>query len=147
MVPLKDDAVAKGPTLVITLLLTSGARHPFKLDGKYLHKRNVEVEENNPYNLSVYKLKELILREWRDEWESKPASPSSIRLISFGKLLDDKAALRDARLSDDSANVLHMTIKPQDFIEEDDGGKAAKASFASAAHPEQRSPGCRCVIL
>ncbi|RMZ87862.1 hypothetical protein DV736_g4920, partial [Chaetothyriales sp. CBS 134916] len=147
MVPLKDDPIAKGPTLVITLLLTSGARHPFKLDGKYLQKRNVEVEENNPYNLSVYKLKELILREWREEWESKPASPSSIRLISFGKLLDDKAALKDARLSDDSANVLHMTIKPQDFVEEDDGGRAAKASFASASHAEQRSPGCRCVIL
>ena len=28
------------------------------------------------------------------EWEQKPASPSSIRLISFGKLLDDKAPLK-----------------------------------------------------
>jgi hypothetical protein len=28
------------------------------------------------------------------EWEQKPSSPSSIRLISFGKLLDDKAPLK-----------------------------------------------------
>ena len=93
IVPSKD-AEASGPTLMITLLLTSGARHPFKLDAKYLSKRNVEVAGNDPFNMSIYKLKELILREWREEWEAKPASPSSIRLISFGKLLDDKAPLK-----------------------------------------------------
>jgi hypothetical protein len=91
------DAEDSGPMLLITLLLTSGARHPFKLDAKYLSKRNVEVPGNDPFNLSVYKLKELILREWREEWETKPASPSSIRLISFGKLLDDKAPLKGMR--------------------------------------------------
>jgi len=83
-----------GPTLLITLLLTSGARHPFKLDSRYLTKRNVNVPDNDPFNLSGYKLKELILREWREEWEAKPSSPSYIRLISFGKLLDDKAPLK-----------------------------------------------------
>lgn len=60
----KDDST--GPTLMITLLLTTGARHPFKIDPKYLLKRNVDVQGNDPFNLSVYKLKELILREWRD---------------------------------------------------------------------------------
>jgi hypothetical protein len=93
--PSKDaTSEATGPTLLITLLLTNGARHPFKLDNKYLTKRSVSVQNNDPFNLSVYKLKELILREWRDEWEAKPSSPSSIRLISFGKLLDDKGVLR-----------------------------------------------------
>lgn len=93
VLPIKD-AEETGPALTVTLLLTSGARHPFRLDSNYLRKRNVEVSNNDPYELSVYKLKELILREWRDEWEQQPASPSSIRLISFGKLLEDKAILR-----------------------------------------------------
>lgn len=93
--PSKDAASDPvGPTLLITLLLTNGARHPFKLDSKYLAKRSVSVPNNDPFSLSVYKLKELILREWREEWEAKPSSPSSIRLISFGKLLDDKGVLR-----------------------------------------------------
>jgi hypothetical protein len=89
-----------GPILVITLLLTSGARHPYKIDEKYLTKRNVSVPgvtENgrkDPYSISVYTLKELILREWREEWEAKPSSPSSIRLIYFGRLLDDKTPLK-----------------------------------------------------
>ena len=89
-----------GPVLLITLLLTSGARHPYKLDEKYLTKRNVVVPalteggRKDPYSISVYTLKELILREWREEWETQPSSPSSIRLIYFGRLLDDKTPLK-----------------------------------------------------
>ena len=89
-----------GPVLVITLLLTSGARHPYKIDEKYLTKRNVSVPgvtengKKDPFSISVYTLKELILREWREEWEAQPSSPSSIRLIFFGRLLDDKTPLK-----------------------------------------------------
>lgn len=88
-----------GPVLVITLLLTSGARHPYRIDERYLTKRQVNVPgktesgKMDPYSISVYTLKELILREWREEWEAKPSSPSSIRLIYFGRLLDDSNAL------------------------------------------------------
>lgn len=53
-------------TLFITLLLTNGARHPYKIDEKYLQKRNVTVEGNNPVLMSIYTLKELIWREWRE---------------------------------------------------------------------------------
>lgn len=63
---LPKDAERSGPTLMITLLLTNGARHPFKLDSRYLQKRNVKVTNDDPFNISVYTLKELILREWRD---------------------------------------------------------------------------------
>ena len=65
--PLPKASDNEGPVLYITLLLSStGARHPYKLDEKYLKKRNVAVEGNNPINLSLYKLKELILRDWRE---------------------------------------------------------------------------------
>lgn len=41
-----------------------------------------------------------------------------------------------------------MTIKPQDFIDEDEGGKGAKSSYASHGEGgDGRSPGCRCVIM
>ena len=89
-----------GPVCNITLLLASGGRHPYKIDAKYLSRRNVAVPEEtesgqpDPFSISIYTLKELILREWRTDWEAKPASPSSIRLIHFGKLLDDKEQLK-----------------------------------------------------
>jgi hypothetical protein len=54
-----------GPSLAITLLLTTGARHPFTIDGKYLRKQSVNVENYDPFAMSVYTLKELIWREWR----------------------------------------------------------------------------------
>jgi hypothetical protein len=165
VVPAKDVEVS-GPVLVVTLLLTSGARHPFRLDAKYLAKRNVEVADADPFNLSVYKLKELILREWREEWEAKPSSPNYIRLISMGKMLDDKASLKgmisiyrsslvlqanmisfaDYKFGTDSPNVLHMTIKPQDYVEDEDA-KGGKSSMAGNRESEGRSPGCRCIIM
>ncbi|KAH7114228.1 hypothetical protein B0J11DRAFT_540448 [Dendryphion nanum] len=85
---------SNGPVVVITLLLTTGARHPYKIDEKYLKKRNVNVEAMDPYNISVYTLKELIWRDWREEWEPRPTAPSSIRLIHFGRMLDDKSPLK-----------------------------------------------------
>lgn len=63
--PLPKEAELAG-VLMITLLLTNGARHPYKIDDKYLKKRNVNVEGNNPINLSIYDLKNLIWREWRE---------------------------------------------------------------------------------
>lgn len=48
----------------------------------------------DPYSISIYTLKELILREWREEWEAKPSNPSSIRLINFGRVLEDSYVLK-----------------------------------------------------
>lgn len=99
--PLAASTTASaGPTCVITLLLGSGARHPYKIDEKYLTKRNITIPKTtaeghkDPFSISVFTLKELILREWREEWETKPGSPGAIRLIHFGRLLDDGTMLR-----------------------------------------------------
>lgn len=95
-----SGSTPESPVCAITLLLPTGARHPYRIDEKYLAKRNVDIPDvtetgaKDPFSISVYKLKELILREWRDEWDGKPASPSNIRLIHFGKLLDDKEQLK-----------------------------------------------------
>lgn len=139
------------PVCTITLLLPTGARHPYKLDEKYLAKRGVEIPDvadsglKDPFSISVYKLKELILREWRDEWDGKPASPSSIRLIHFGKLLDDKEQLKKYQLSKDSPNVVHMSVRPAEMMEEDEGAKGGKAS-SREGRSREGGGGC-CVIL
>lgn len=140
----KPDA-SNGPVVVITLLLTSGARHPYKIDERYLKKRNVNVEAMDPYNISVYTLKELIWRDWREEWEPRPTSPSSIRLIHFGRMLDDKAPLKDCRFQTESPNVVHMTIKPQEVVDEEDA-KTGKGGSRNHGDDEPHA-GCRCVIL
>ncbi|KAL8913810.1 MAG: hypothetical protein Q9171_001413 [Xanthocarpia ochracea] len=144
--PLHQESDVIGPSLLITLLLITGARHPYKIDEKYLKKRNVNVDENNPVNMSVYTLKELIWREWRDDWEIRPSSPSAIRLIYYGKMLEDKSRLHDCRFQSGLApHVVHMTIKPQEIIDEEDA-KIAKTSSRDRDENEG-STGCRCVIL
>ncbi|KND92952.1 hypothetical protein TOPH_02203 [Tolypocladium ophioglossoides CBS 100239] len=158
--PAQDDiravvhgATDSGPVCNITLLLTSGSRHPYKLDAKYLTRRNVAMPEEtesglpDPFSISVYTLKELILREWRHDWEAKPASPSSIRLIHFGKLLDDKEQLRKYQFSMENPNVIHMSIRPSDLDEEEP--KSGSKSLPAGSGDGQRSRGgsnC-CVIL
>ena len=85
-----------GPVCVITLLVPSGKKHPYKLSEKYLTRRGVTIPgmtlsgHKDVLSISVYTLKELILREWRDDWEPAPPSPTQIRLISFGHIMSDK---------------------------------------------------------
>ena len=62
-----DALPTSEPQLVITLLLHStDTRHPYIINGKYLRRRNVQVADDDPVNLTVYNLKDLIWRDWRD---------------------------------------------------------------------------------
>lgn len=79
LVPKESDIM--GPILLITLLLTNGARHPYKIDEKYLKKRSVKVEGNNPINMSTYTLKELIWREWREGQRSQDTDRAIGRML------------------------------------------------------------------
>lgn len=94
-----DDNAASDISVEIMLLLTTGARHPFRIDEKYLTKRNVTVTgkteegKTDPSSITVYTLKELILRDWRKEWDQPPREPSAIRLIHFGRMLEDRMPL------------------------------------------------------
>ena len=88
-----DTPVDPGKILLISLLLLNGNRHPYKIDKKYLARRNVHAEDDNPLNLTIYTLKELIWRDWRDEWEPRPTTPGMIRLIHAGHMPDDKMKL------------------------------------------------------
>jgi hypothetical protein len=95
-----SSSTSNSPLLSITLMLTTGARHPYKLDEKYLRSRKVTTTfdpstgEFDPRLLSGYQLKELIWIDWRSEWEPRPANPSFIRLIVMGRLIEDKGVLK-----------------------------------------------------
>jgi hypothetical protein len=84
---------------IMLIATQSNTRHPFRINEKYLTKRNVNVTgmtedgKMDPFSITVYTLKELILRDWRSDWEAPPREPTSIRLIYFGKLLEDKLPL------------------------------------------------------
>lgn len=131
-------------SLTLTLLLTNGARHPYIINEKYLKKRNVNVENGNPVEMSIYTLKELIWREWREEWEVRPSSPSSIRLIYAGGMPGDSLRLSECKFQlGPTPHVVHMTVKPQDFIDEEEAQKGGTRGREGM----ERSPGCRCCTI
>ncbi|SMY28021.1 unnamed protein product [Zymoseptoria tritici ST99CH_1A5] len=139
-----------GPTLNISLMLTTGARHPYKVDERYLRNRKVEARTTggdfDPRELSGYKLKELIWTDWRNEWDPRPASPSSIRLILMGRMIEDKGVLKDFPFKMDTTNVVHMTVKPADLIDDDDAAakSTGKGGVLRAQDGEDSGAGCRC---
>lgn len=143
----------QGPHIQFVLLLASaGTRHPFQLNERYLTKRNVNAMDINgnfdPSMISVYNLKELIFKDWRDDWDNKPSSPSAIRLIFFGQLLADNTSLKECKIqSDGAANVLHISIKPQEVMDDEEAGKTGKSSISRGHERGSSSTGCRCVIL
>ena len=52
----------------------------------------------------------------------------------------------DSKFSKEHPNVVHMTVKPQEVVDEEDA-KGAKAQYSREGEANERSPGCRCVIL
>lgn len=69
--PMLRATTNTGPVMQFTLLLAStGTRHPYQLNERYLEKRNVHAKGSDgqfdPSSISVYTLKELILKDWRD---------------------------------------------------------------------------------
>lgn len=60
-------------------------------------------------------------------------------------MLDDKQPLKDCRFQAESPNVVHMTVKPQEVVDEEDA-KTAKTGGRDNDDGETTAR-CRCVIL
>ncbi|KAF8242765.1 hypothetical protein K440DRAFT_615524 [Wilcoxina mikolae CBS 423.85] len=88
--------------LSITVLVQSGARHSFVLDRGYLERHSVKSNMgllSDPLEMSVLQLKECIWKDWREDWDQRPASALFIKLIQFGAYLQDSYPLKGSRHS------------------------------------------------
>lgn len=54
------------PAINLILLLPTGARHNLHINENYLREQNVPIEARSIFSISVYTLKELILRDWHE---------------------------------------------------------------------------------
>ncbi|KAI5812931.1 hypothetical protein BZA77DRAFT_131757 [Pyronema omphalodes] len=148
--PTVPTTTSTGPTsLTITVLVQSGARHNFLIDTAYLDRHAVKAV-TEPLDMTVTQLKECIWKDWRDDWDQRPASAQYIKLIQFGAYLQDSSMLKDCRLSLDGANVIHMAIRPAESGADDETQRSTKAGRQSSRERNAEggsSTGCRCVIL
>lgn len=60
-------------------------------------------------------------------------------------MLDDKSALKECKFNSETPNVVHMTVKPQEIIEEEDVKQTGKHN-RRGSDGERGSFRC-CVIL
>lgn len=58
-------AAAAAPVVRISLLLTTGTRHPMALTRNYLRKRNMLPDDEDPFSITVYQLKQMIWNDWK----------------------------------------------------------------------------------
>jgi hypothetical protein len=98
--------------VLITLVDTTCALLSYRIDGQYLDRWHVGPEGTDPFDLTVSTIKHLIAMDWRDRMlpsqmhatsfprspcpgESPPPSSSSdIRLVHFGRNLNDRSLLK-----------------------------------------------------
>ncbi|KAI5805129.1 hypothetical protein EDC01DRAFT_598979, partial [Geopyxis carbonaria] len=154
--PSSLSAISPTPaaSLTITVLVQSGAKHQFTLDREYLERHQVKSTSGkdnltDPFTMTVWQLKECVWKDWREDWDTRPASALFIKLIQFGAYLNDSHLLRDCRLSVDSPNVIHMAIRPAEVGDDDATQRSTKGAFGGSRDREgaTRTPSCRCVIL
>ncbi|TGZ80866.1 hypothetical protein EX30DRAFT_349091 [Ascodesmis nigricans] len=150
----RPPSISSTPTsLPVTILLQSGARHQFTLDSEYLSRHSIRAEMqkevlSNPFEMTVYQLKECIWKDWKEDWEQRPASALFIRLIQFGAYMIDNNRLRDCRVTPEGPNVIHMAIRPAEVGDDDITQRSTKGGFGSRDREgTSRTPSCRCVIL
>lgn len=94
--------------------------------------------------------KECIWKDWKEDWDQRPASVLFIKLIQYGAYLKDNSPLRECRLSADSSNVVHMAIRPAEVGDDDMTQRSTKGGTYGNTRDREavsRTPNCRCVIL
>ncbi|KAK7209401.1 hypothetical protein V2G26_016579 [Clonostachys chloroleuca] len=74
------------PTCQITVIPPFGNLHTFEIDAEDLMQNG----ELDPLSINVSRLKEFIIRQWRNGWGLRPANPSLVNVIFFGESLEDQ---------------------------------------------------------
>ncbi|KAK9359199.1 hypothetical protein V1504DRAFT_458708 [Lipomyces starkeyi] len=119
-----DKSIIVSP-LTVTLLLISGLRASITIDREYMKGHSLGLRE--PESLTVLTLKECIWKDWKEEWGGRPGGTEYIRLIHFGRLLDDKDSLGASQLSRTNMyNVLHMSIRPASIVDNNTTPRGSK---------------------
>ena len=100
-------------SISITLLHISGEKVTVSVDDAFMGKHSQIITSSSSF--SVYQFKHCILADWNEKWGPAPPSPSYIRLIFLGKVLDDSNDFESYKFSRSSKNILHLSVKPIEF--------------------------------
>lgn len=134
------------PGVTLTLLLISGRRVTLRIDAAFLKNHDLLCD---PSDLLIDDLKACLVNDWDSkQWGvclgDRPSSPSSIRLIYFGKILESNQTLAQCNLLTSSLPpIIHLSVRPDtlcDCVDSRTSGDKLKGVHSSNSH-RRRSRG------
>jgi hypothetical protein len=113
---------------ITILLASSGYRTQISVNRALLEKSAIHDGDG----FLVSQLKNALWKDWPSgipslqnhtlllDWpEPLPPSPNFLRLIYAGKMLADKSTLSDYNIGPGRPNILHLSVRPADFVEDE----------------------------
>jgi len=152
--PVETPLMTPAPQVSLCFLLVSGRRKPMTFDSDLT---------------TIGRVKELIWNAWDSEWDpNRPSTPTSLRLLYMGKMLQDEDTLRKlkfpsytpqspaAESAQPPVSIVHISVRPFDVLspaETDVKKKKRRRGASSAAEgdrneadTEGQATGCSCII-
>jgi hypothetical protein len=133
------DVPPSEPQVSLTFLLVSGRR------------RTMSYEPAT----TIRRVQEMLWNTWPTDWtDERPPTPSYLRILYLGKVLQDEETLISLKLPLTPAGptIVHLSIRQQPLSTEDDLNKKKKrrrdnVSNNATSDPSQSSAGCcGCII-
>ncbi|WWD21654.1 hypothetical protein CI109_106140 [Kwoniella shandongensis] len=139
--PVIESITPAIPKVHLRALLISGQSHVYSFEPE----------------ITVGRMKELIWSSWPSEWtdNAQPSSPSSMRILHAGRILQDDSTLMSnnlpANVQPTLPTVVHISIRSFSLKGDDDPKKPGllhrTASAARSHRNDEEVGGCRCVIM
>ncbi|KAH8585767.1 hypothetical protein B0O99DRAFT_646231 [Bisporella sp. PMI_857] len=95
-------------TILISLITVAGERCVVRIEAKHLPR--YDTKDVDALDIPAELLKEILWSRWQKDWGSQPSDPSRIKLVHFGRTIDNFTPLK-FNLKFRAAIVVHMAIE------------------------------------
>ncbi|CAN6675068.1 hypothetical protein TRVA0_083S00210 [Trichomonascus vanleenenianus] len=119
----------------VTLMLISGQRNKFTIPPQ---------DEKTQSNITIEHFRNALFQSWKDAWGNSPSTPANIRLIHFGKVLEDAQTLEECGITSPHPTVVHVSVKPQSFELDRSKSNSSKSKSRRRSDDDR---GSRCCII
>lgn len=134
------SATPPEPMVHVRALVISGQNHVFNFDPE----------------ITVGRMKELVWSMWPSDWTepTQPPSPSYLRILHAGRILQDDTTLSSNNLPVATAptnpTVIHISVRSYSIRAEDDPKKGSNlhpSRTRSRGAGQDEVGGCKCIIM
>jgi hypothetical protein len=79
-------------TISISLIIVSGERYVVRIETEHLPRH--DTKDLDAFDIPAESLKAILWSRWQRDWGLRPPDPSRIKLVHFGRTINDSTVLR-----------------------------------------------------